>query len=62
VKRRSEDLDFLGLVKRWWFTMKSKLTRREDSVKENTEPRNSIVVLRAVEALNSKGWFTTYDV
>lgn len=42
--------------------MQNKITRREDSVKKITEPRNSLVVLGAVEALNSKDWFTMYDV
>jgi hypothetical protein len=45
VKRRSEDLDFLGLVKRWWFSTQSKITRREGSVEKITEPRDCIVVL-----------------
>jgi hypothetical protein len=62
VKRRPEDLDFLGLVKRWWLSMKNKLTRHEISVKKITESRNSLDVLGAIEALNSKGWFTPYDV
>jgi Secretory lipase len=62
VKRRSEVLDFTGLVKRLWFSMKRKLTRQEANVQRIAELRNSLDVLGAVEALNSKGWFTTYDV
>ena len=47
VKQRPEDLDFLGLAKKRWFSMQSKITRREGSVEKITEPRNSIVVLGA---------------
>jgi hypothetical protein len=59
VKKRFEELDFVGLVKRWWVSVKSKWTRNEDAVQRFADLRNSLDVLGAVEGLNSKGWFTT---
>jgi hypothetical protein len=61
VKKRFEELDFLGLVKRLWVSVKSKWTKNEEAVQGFADLRNSLDVLGAVEGLNSKGWLTTVD-
>jgi hypothetical protein len=62
VKRRSDDMDFLGLVKRWWSEIKTARGNNDDSAQRIADLRHSLDVLGAVEGLNSKRWFTTYDV
>lgn len=62
VRRRSENLNLLGIARRWWIAIQSRWTRNEDALQRVAALRNSLDVLRATEELISKGWFATVDV
>jgi hypothetical protein len=59
VKRRAGDLDFVGLVRRWWSAIRGRYSGSKESVQRIAELRNSLDVLGAADELTSKGWFVT---